>query len=248
MTSTCPSTNAARSTITTTSPPTPVQQSGLREDLGPTRRGGLTEQPNIRPDQTDQPSPAEPSRGANHDAAPSFLPHLQAPRVRHCSWCAAEIFAELKPGRPRLYCTQTCRQRAYEHRHGFIHRRTPTLPPLPSQRHGSRPVAPATGHELAILRFSAGKLHALRPNVRPDGLRRETLCGLLARPVPARSFGVEDRSCKTCTKAARRKPLDHLVRPANELSYLRSIILEVEEDRLSPATAIEWIRQFPYAA
>ena len=29
---------------------------------------------------------------------------------------------------------------------------------------------------------------------------------------------------------------------------LLRIILEVEEDRLSPSTAIDWIRQFPYAA
>lgn len=34
-----------------------------------------------------------------------------------CEWCSAKIPAQLSVGRRRRYCTQACRQRAYEKRH-----------------------------------------------------------------------------------------------------------------------------------
>jgi hypothetical protein len=34
-----------------------------------------------------------------------------------CGWCGGELPAAGKLGRPRRYCGQPCRQRAYEHRH-----------------------------------------------------------------------------------------------------------------------------------
>ncbi|GAA2806878.1 hypothetical protein [Saccharopolyspora taberi] len=37
-------------------------------------------------------------------------------RVRHCSWCGRRIPEAGRQGRPRLYCAQSCRQRAYERR------------------------------------------------------------------------------------------------------------------------------------
>jgi hypothetical protein len=40
--------------------------------------------------------------------------------ARHCGWCGARLCddggAAGKVGRPRRYCTQSCRQRAYERR------------------------------------------------------------------------------------------------------------------------------------
>jgi len=36
--------------------------------------------------------------------------------ARHCGWCGARLPAETKIGRPRRYCAQSCRQRAYERR------------------------------------------------------------------------------------------------------------------------------------
>jgi len=36
--------------------------------------------------------------------------------VRHCGWCGARLPEDGKVGRPRRYCTQSCRQRAYERR------------------------------------------------------------------------------------------------------------------------------------
>ncbi|HEV2780261.1 MAG TPA: hypothetical protein VGX25_12790 [Actinophytocola sp.] len=36
--------------------------------------------------------------------------------VRHCGWCGGRLPDEGRVGRPRRYCTQSCRQRAYERR------------------------------------------------------------------------------------------------------------------------------------
>jgi hypothetical protein len=36
--------------------------------------------------------------------------------VRHCAWCGRRVPASGRQGRPRLYCAQSCRQRAYERR------------------------------------------------------------------------------------------------------------------------------------
>ncbi|OLR93931.1 hypothetical protein [Actinokineospora bangkokensis] len=35
---------------------------------------------------------------------------------RHCGWCGREITGDARGGRPRRYCAQSCRQRAYEQR------------------------------------------------------------------------------------------------------------------------------------
>ena len=41
--------------------------------------------------------------------------HL-AGEVRRCGWCRRVLAQQGSVGRPRLYCTQACRQRAYEQR------------------------------------------------------------------------------------------------------------------------------------
>lgn len=40
---------------------------------------------------------------------------LSSRRVHACAWCGREV-ADVGTGRRRLYCRQSCRQRAYEHR------------------------------------------------------------------------------------------------------------------------------------
>ncbi len=74
---------------------------------------------------------------------------IAQPQLTHrpCSWCAAEFVIARRPGRPRLYCNHACRQRAYEHRHGFEHQRT--VRPLPGQVIGVCLV----GHRLRAWRF-----------------------------------------------------------------------------------------------
>ena len=36
--------------------------------------------------------------------------------VRRCGWCRRVLAQQGSVGRPRLYCSQACRQRAYEQR------------------------------------------------------------------------------------------------------------------------------------
>ncbi|WP_460960423.1 hypothetical protein [Parasphingorhabdus pacifica] len=36
--------------------------------------------------------------------------------ARHCGWCGRRIPDAGRQGRPRMYCAQSCRQRAYERR------------------------------------------------------------------------------------------------------------------------------------
>jgi hypothetical protein len=36
--------------------------------------------------------------------------------ARHCAWCGRPLPDDTKTGRPRRYCAQPCRQRAYERR------------------------------------------------------------------------------------------------------------------------------------
>ena len=49
------------------------------------------------------------------------MPIIKQPRPTHrpCAWCATEFAVVHRPGRPRLYCNHTCRQRAYELRYGI---------------------------------------------------------------------------------------------------------------------------------
>ena len=86
------------------------------------------------------------------------------------------------------------------------------------------------------------KAHALRPSVRPEGRRRETLCGLLAPPV-ARPFSLMDHAaCKSCAQLADRHPLRQPIDPSNELARLRAMIDEATERRLKPRAALAWLR------
>lgn len=161
-------------------------------------------------------------------------------RDRPCSWCAAPVIIEHRAGRPRLYCNQTCRQRAYEHRHGFRHQRT--VRPLPGQHHAER--RQGSGYELGVTPDPTGKRHALRVAVRPEGIRRETLCGVLAHPRAGRYyFFGRSNDCISCDEAVRAHPLSIGISPSNELSRLRAVIEEGVEGRLDPAAMLEWLHQ-----
>ena len=164
---------------------------------------------------------------------------------RPCAWCAAEIEVERRPGRPRIYCRHACRQRAYEHRHGFVHQRT--VRELPGQATGQR--TGGTGYERGITSYRSGakrKVHAMRTSVRPEGHRRETLCGALAIATPlGRHFSpLDPRACRSCVIAAAKAPLTLGIHPSNELSRLRALIEETAEHRLDPAAALDWLQRY----
>ena len=163
----------------------------------------------------------------------------QRPTHRACSWCASEFAIARRPGRPRLYCRQSCRQRAFEHRHGFEHQRT--VRPLPGQVSGDS--WSGTGYERGGSIAPFGKTHALRTNARPEGRRRETLCGLLAPPIAGQHFTTfHPRACDTCTSVAEANPLRYGISASNELARLRSLLDDIDEARVAPASALSWIR------
>jgi hypothetical protein len=157
---------------------------------------------------------------------------------RACAWCATEFVVVRKSGRPRLYCAQVCRQRAYEHRHGFCHERPVRV--LPGLVHAER--RPGSGYERGGFGFGGSRVHAMRTSVRPEGRLRETLCGLLVAPLAGQGFTpVHPRACKVCCRVAARNPLQRAVSPSNELSRLRALLDEIAEERLDPDDAFRWI-------
>lgn len=170
------------------------------------------------------------------------MPIISHPRPtqRACSWCATEFAVTRRPGRPRLYCNHACRQRAYEHRHGFQHELT--IRPLPAQARGE--TWSGTGYERSQTGLVGGrsKVHALRTSVRPEGRKRESLCGLLVPPLAGQHFSALHRSaCTTCVSVAASNPLRFGISASNELSRMRAMLDEMNEHRIDPADALRWM-------
>lgn len=157
---------------------------------------------------------------------------------RECAWCATPFVVVRRPGRPRLYCAHACRQRAYEHRHGLEHRRT--VRALPGQAVGDE--WRGSGYERGGWALVGSKTHALRHSVRPEGRRRETLCGALAAPIYGQHFHpFAATACAACAAIVAATPLEVGISPSNELSRLRAVIVEVAEQRLPPSAAFAWL-------
>jgi hypothetical protein len=87
------------------------------------------------------------------------------------------------------------------------------------------------------------RTHALRTSVRPEGPRRETLCGVHAKPVAGQYFsGMHPRACRTCTAVVDDNPLRYGISASNELSRLRSLLDDIDTNRVEPGDALSWIR------
>ncbi len=175
-----------------------------------------------------------------HDPAMPQLARdcIGRPAERPCSWCASPILVVHRPGRPRLYCNHACRQRAYEHRHGFTHQRTPRE--LPGQHPRDR--WRGTGYEQGGRSMAKTRVHALRTAVRAEGYRRETLCGVLAEPLTGRHFDVHHpEACASCRAITQSTPLRFGISVSNELAQLRAMIDEVIEHRVPAALALAWM-------
>lgn len=135
--------------------------------------------------------------------------------VVNCTQCGKEFERFRGPGRRRLYCSRSCRQRAYESRayHG-----AQLLPLLPSAA------------EVGRLRYHAGmvsygkKEHALVVGALSAGEFR-ALCGAVVRPLP-RGFGHSQNAlCKRCDALADKYP------PATPLRTFLDGILAADHRR-----------------
>jgi hypothetical protein len=52
----------------------------------------------------------------HQDTPPAAPVRHTTSHTRHCAWCGRPLPDDGKVGRPRRYCAQPCRQRAYERR------------------------------------------------------------------------------------------------------------------------------------
>jgi hypothetical protein len=163
------------------------------------------------------------------DAASATYPTITADSYRACLWCAEPIVIEHRPGRPRLYCRISCRQRAYERRSGLgvippIERRVASVEPEPI----SGRVIIRTGYERGRLSYVHGRSHALRPSGRSDtDGRRPTLCGAMARPTTGLYLALEPNGCKVCAVVERVRPSRRTPQPSRELAHLRAVLDDV---------------------
>jgi hypothetical protein len=112
-----------------------------------------------------------------------------------CPVCGGAAHRFYRAGRPRIYCSNACRQRAYRYRktHGLRTRATPQAP-----------------CESAFIIGSMGRRHALRDrtdfmaNMSDRRRRRVAVCGVLARPTRYASMRHFDflldsaSSCRSC--------------------------------------------------
>jgi hypothetical protein len=157
----------------------------------------------------------------------SSQPHeLVGPKHRACLWCADAIVIERRPGRPRIYCGRSCRQRAYERRSGHG-----VIPPIERRIEAREPtnsVDPRRqrrGYERGRLSFVHGRSHALRFAGRSDlDGRRSTLCGAMASPVNGQFVGGADNSCQVCATVERIRPSHRAPQPSQDLAHLRAVL------------------------
>ncbi len=144
---------------------------------------------------------------------------------RQCGWCTNHFRVVRRPGRPLIYCSRSCRQRAYERRKGLA-----ALPP--PDRIIMQPGGPlghlrsrVAAYELGRITWATGKLHAMRPSGVADTTgRRLTLCGLLARSSPRPFHTSMDDACMTCARVRDVRPPARPARPSDDLAALRSLL------------------------
>jgi hypothetical protein len=169
---------------------------------------------------------------------------LVAANRRQCGWCTGTFAIARRPGRPRIYCSQACRQRAYERRRGLG-----VLPP--PDRLYTRPGGPLVHLSPQPGRYEGGraagvtgKLHAMRPADVADPVgRRLTLCGLLAHTTTRPFSPLYDDACSTCARVSHVRPAGRPIRISNDLAALRSMLdgAAVELSRRVPSRPPEQI-------
>ncbi len=157
------------------------------------------------------------------DAPTDPFAHRRRATTRDCSWCHNTFTLRVGPGRKRIYCNHSCRQRAYERRRGLG-----VLPP--PEVLIAQPGGPLAHLPQRHLRYEAGgvaytgdRIHVLRPGGYADAAdRRATLCGLMRAPTGRPFAYVAGRSCKTCDAVQQLRTPQRSLRVSNDLAALRT--------------------------
>ena len=159
------------------------------------------------------------------------------PTSRICPWCSTTFTVVYRPGRPRIYCRLSCRQRSYERRRGLgvlpppdrvIMTDTGPLARLPNR---------FPGYERGYGWGLDSRAHAMRPaGITEKGERRLALCGTLARPVPRGFHHTAVESCRTCTAVERVRPSARGVYPSADLAALRWLLDNAAIEASQPPT------------
>jgi hypothetical protein len=156
-----------------------------------------------------------------------------------CPVCNGPAHRTRRPGRPKLYCSNACRQRAYRWR----------------RDHQARTVA-RPGHPAASALVPFGRWHALRTGrdfvaeLSDRRHRQPTVCGAFARPTRLLPHHTHHQfvtaspdACRTCTELIA-PPLDPLAPPTIEFTpspgRRSERIIELDEwmQRLDPTHPI----------
>ncbi|MFN0090615.1 MAG: hypothetical protein ACKVWR_10175 [Acidimicrobiales bacterium] len=125
-----------------------------------------------------------------------------------CRWCAHVFERRCIAGRKPAYCARSCRQRAYEQR----------------RRERAGAVTPAAGY-LPEAGVNGLLYHALAPDAPADRRRlRRTVCGALARPIPAPFFLHGEWTCRTCSRITQHHPPARQVDVSNDLARLTTLL------------------------
>jgi hypothetical protein len=161
---------------------------------------------------------------------------------RPCLWCQQPVTVIRRPGRPRLYCRASCRQRAYERRSTTAWLPPPAPLPPPSPRRIPPGLAALPGYERGTVGPMRGVAHAMRTSgLSQPHNRRPTLCGVLARATRDWFRPDERASCRTCAAVAAARPLDRPVDASADLAHLRAVLdrVEIERQRGLPPNALD---------
>jgi hypothetical protein len=157
---------------------------------------------------------------------------MEQPPLRACLWCQQAVEVIRRPGRPRLYCRRSCRQRAYERRSVTAWLPPPARLPAPLPRRVPPGFQKLPGYERGTIGPMNGLAHAMRTaGLAQPHNRRPTLCGILARPARDWFRPADPDSCFTCAAVAAARPLDRPVEPSTDLAHLRAVLERVEVER-----------------
>jgi hypothetical protein len=148
-----------------------------------------------------------------------------------CEWCGKPFIRPHMRGRRPLYCTRTCRQRAYEDRRRGACRLGLPKPTVPQWLHPE-----PTRYQAGIGGPYLNVTHAMRPDGPADCTGfRPTLCGAVVKPSP-RSFYENDtrRNCETCTRVAQRFKLPRRIEPISDIGTATSLFGRLRAARFAP--------------